>query len=208
MITDRESTELTVQLPDVLGCSTGRSDQEVVVDADGIDSLVNQLAHAVVRKLAAAPDLAMIGIRRRGDVLAQRLQAKLAAQLGHDVPCGSLDITLYRDDFDSLTEQLIIGATDIPFAVQGSTLVLVDDVLFTGRTVRAALDEILELGRPVRIVLAVLIDRGWRELPIAPDLVGQTLVTQHADEVQVLLTETDGCDVVLLRRGGSDGHDQ
>jgi pyrimidine operon attenuation protein/uracil phosphoribosyltransferase len=125
----------------------------------------------------------------------------LARRLGRAVPLGSIDITLYRDDFDSLAEELTIGATDLPFALDRRTVILVDDVLYTGRTIRAALAVLLDLGRPARIVLVVLIDRGWRELPIAADLVGLTLATAHDDDVQVLLAETDGQDRVALRRG-------
>lgn len=171
-----------------------------LLDATGIEHLVDQIATTVSDHLAAVPDPAIVGVRRRGDVLARRLQERAMARLGRDVPFGSLDITLYRDDFDSLTEQLMLGATEIPFPVEGSTIVLVDDVLFTGRTVRAALDEILEFGRPARILLAVLIDRGWRELPIAADIVGRSIATRRDDDVQVLLRETDRRDSVLIRR--------
>jgi pyrimidine operon attenuation protein/uracil phosphoribosyltransferase len=115
-------------------------------------------------------------------------------------PHGRLDITLYRDDFDSLSQDPIIGETDIPFELDGRTVNLNDDVLFTGRTIRAALGQILDLGRPARVVLAVLIDRGGHELPIAADLVGRTLDTEPDDEVQVLLAESDGIDAVILRR--------
>jgi len=173
---------------------------EDILDAAGIDALLDDIAAAAIEHGVADPHLSVVGIRRRGDLLARRLQEKLTARLGRNVLCGSLDITLYRDDFDSLTEQLVVGATEIPFAVQGRTIVLVDDVLFTGRTVRAALEQILEFGRPARILLAVLLDRGWRELPISADIVGRSLVTERTDDVQVLLAEVDGRDAVLVRR--------
>lgn len=169
-----------------------------------VDAVLDGMAGAIASDFGAVPGLCLIGIRRRGDALAQRLRAKLAARLGRELPCGTLDITLYRDDFDSLSEQPVVGATDIPFTLDGRTVILVDDVLFTGRTVRAALDEILELGRPARVALAVLVDRGWRELPIAASFVGRSLVTAHDDDVQVLLCESDGIDAVLVRR--SEGH--
>ena len=180
--------------------------ERALLDAAGLAAALDRLAAGIARDFGAAPDLCLVGIKRRGDVLARRLQALLAARLGRALPLGSLDITLYRDDFDSLSEELTVGATQIPFALDRRTVVLVDDVLFTGRTVRAALDELLDLGRPARIVLAVLIDRGWRELPIAPDLVALTLETAPDDDVQVALVETDGRDAVTLRRAGDGGH--
>lgn len=177
-----------------------------VLDAAGVAAAIDRLAAEIARDLGAAADLCVVGIKRRGDAIGRRLCAALAARLGREVPLGSLDITLYRDDFDSLSEELTIGATDIPFALDRRTAILTDDVLFTGRTIRAALDELLDLGRPARIVLAVLIDRGWRELPIAPDYVGLRVETARADDVEVSLADTDGEDRVALRRaGGGDG---
>lgn len=170
-----------------------------ILDGTGLAGVVERLADAVARDFSASPDLCLVGIKRRGDVLAQRLGAALAARLGRELPLGSLDISLYRDDFDSLSEALTIGATDIPFALDGRTVILVDDVLFTGRTVRAALDELHDLGRPERIVLVVLIDRGWHELPIRADLAGLTLDTARDANVQVVLTETDGQDGAYLQ---------
>ncbi len=177
-------------------------DDEAVLNATGIAAVLDTLAERIARDFGADPELCLVGIKRRGDVLARRIAEGLARRLGRAVPLGSIDITLYRDDFDSLTEELTIGATDLPFALDRRTVILVDDVLFTGRTVRAALAVLLDLGRPARIVLVALIDRGWRELPIAADLVGLTLATTHDDDVQVLLAETDGQDRVALRRGG------
>jgi pyrimidine operon attenuation protein/uracil phosphoribosyltransferase len=176
-------------------------DDEAVLNATGIAAVLETLAERVAREFGADPELCLVGIKRRGDVLARRIGEGLARRLGRAVPLGSIDITLYRDDFDSLAEELTIGATDLPFALDRRTVILVDDVLYTGRTIRAALAVLLDLGRPARIVLVVLIDRGWRELPIAADLVGLTLATAHDDDVQVLLAETDSQDRVALRRG-------
>lgn len=176
-----------------------RSSEEVI-SAQEIESLLDRIAEDISQSLAGVPNVSLVGIRRRGDVLARRIQARLGNLLGTVPPCGALDITLYRDDFDSLAEHPVVGDTHVPFSVNESTVLLVDDVLYTGRTVRAALDELLDLGRPTRIVLAVLIDRGWRELPIAADFVGRVLSTEHDDDVQVLMHETDGRDSVSLIR--------
>jgi pyrimidine operon attenuation protein/uracil phosphoribosyltransferase len=177
------------------------SADEAVLNATSIAAILDTLVERIARDFGADPELCLVGIKRRGDVLAQRLAEGLTRRLGRVVPLGSIDITLYRDDFDSLAEELTIGATDVPFALDRRTVILVDDVLYTGRTVRAALAVLLDLGRPARIALVTLIDRGWRELPIAADLVGLTLATAHDDDVQVLLAETDGQDRVALRRG-------
>jgi pyrimidine operon attenuation protein/uracil phosphoribosyltransferase len=179
---------------------------EQLLDAAGIRTLVESIVEQI---LSLAPDgerACLIGTQSRGDILARRIQHVLKAQAGLDLACGSLDITLYRDDFDSLSEQPLVGHTEIPFAIEGMTVFLIDDVLFTGRTVRAALDEIIALGRPARVVLMVLVDRGWRELPIAPDFAGLTLQTAHADQVQLLLHELDGRDELQLFRRGQPEH--
>lgn len=175
------------------------NDQQVL-DAEQIGRLLDELADKIVQQYGEAPEPCLIGIQRRGDQLAARLQERLASRMSPPPPLGRLDITLYRDDFDSLSQDPIVGDTDIPFELDGRTVILIDDVLFTGRTIRAALGQILDLGRPARVVLAVLIDRGGRELPIAADLVGRTLDTEPADEVQVLLAGSDGVDAVILRR--------
>lgn len=182
------------------------NDGAVILDAAGVTAAIDRLAEEIARDFGGVADLCVVGIKRRGDVIGRRLCAALTMRLGREVPLGSLDITLYRDDFDSLSEELTIGATDIPFALDRRTTILTDDVLFTGRTIRAALDELLDLGRPARVVLAVLIDRGWRELPIAPDFVGLRVETTRDDDVQVSLAEVDGDDRVVLRRAsGGDG---
>lgn len=179
---------------------TGEMAGEEVLAAEGLAEALERLAGEIAERFGDAPGLALVGVKRRGDLLARRLSQRLAERLGRELPVGSLDITLYRDDFDSLSEQPIVGQTEIAFPLEGRTVVLVDDVLFTGRTVRAALDELLDLGRPARIVLAVLIDRGGRELPICADIVGHTLAVEAGDQVQVLLSELDGRDAVLLFR--------
>ncbi len=181
----------TVQQPD---------HEQHLLDAADIDAALDVIAGQIALHFGDAATLCLIGVRRRGDVLARRLRDRLQEQLGNEIPTGSLDITLYRDDFDSLSQDPVINESDIPFQLDGRTVILVDDVIFTGRTVRAALDEILDLGRPARVALVVLIDRGGRELPVAADLIGRKLETGPGDEVRVLLNETDGTEAVILRR--------
>jgi len=135
--------------------------------------------------------------------LARRLARRLEEATGNTPLVGALDITLYRDDFTTIAAQPITRGTDIPFSIDARTVVLVDDVLFTGRTVRAALDQLIDFGRPARIELAVLVDRGHRELPIRADYAGKTMTTAHEEVVQVLLEEEDGRDAVLLLERGS-----
>ena len=185
--------------PRTAGRPTIDDHEDQVLDQAAIAGAIARLAAAIRERYGHDGSLCLIGVRRRGDELARRLAGALA-QDGHAVPCGSLDITLYRDDFDSLSQDPIVAESDIPFSVEARTVVLVDDVLFTGRTARAALEEILDLGRPARVALVVLVDRGWRELPIAADLAGAVLETERDDQVQVLLSGTDGRDAVLLRR--------
>lgn len=175
---------------------------EELLDADGVRTLVERLVHYVRERTPEPEHACLIGIQQRGDTLAQRIRQALHDAHALDLACGSLDITLYRDDFDSLSEQPLVGHTNVPFAIEGKTVFLVDDVLFTGRTVRAALDEIVALGRPARVVLLVLVDRGWRELPIAADFAGVTVETAHDDQVQLLLDEVDGKDGLLIFRRG------
>jgi pyrimidine operon attenuation protein/uracil phosphoribosyltransferase len=141
-----------------------------------------------------------VGIRTRGAPLARRIREEAAA-VGVELPLGLLDINLYRDDFNRIGAQAEVRETRIPFSVEGKRVILVDDVLYTGRTARAALDAIIDLGRPQRIELAVLIDRGLRELPIQADFVGLSVPTAATEDISVRLTETDGRDEVLLRKG-------
>ncbi len=171
--------------------------------AADIERAVRRLARDIAeraREAGAARDLAIVGIRRGGVHLAQRLRRELSATLGAEPPLGTLDIALYRDDLAEQGAAPVIGPTDIRFPVQGKTVVLVDDVLYTGRTVRAALDELVDFGRPRRVWLAVLVDRGGRELPIAADFAGERLEVADGDDVQVRLVEAGASeDAVVVK---------
>ena len=167
-----------------------------VMDADEIRRALTRIAHEIIEKNKGAEKLAVVGIRRKGVPLAERL-AKLIGDIeGTRVPVGALDIALYRDDI--LTRQPTVGQTEIPFDVNGRRIVLVDEVIFTGRTVRCALDALMDMGRPAAIQLAVLIDRGHRELPIRPDYVGKNLPTSRKETVDVHLEEIEGEDKVYI----------
>ena len=170
-----------------------------VLDETGIDRALTRIAHEVLERAGGTEGLAMVGIRTRGVTLARRIAQRLSAIESVKVPVGALDITLYRDDLGLKAEAPILRGTDIPFPVGGKTVVLVDDVLYTGRTIRAALDAIMDLGRPRMIQLAVLIDRGHRELPIRPDYVGKNLPTSRREIVRVELREHDGQDRVIIQ---------
>src|SRR5438094_7593217 len=153
-----------------------------VLDEAALDRALTRIAHEILEKNGGASDLAFVGLRTRGVTLAQRLAAKIAAIDGASLPVGTLDITLYRDDL-GLRGAPVVRATDIPFPIKDKTVVLVDDVLFTGRTIRAALDALIDLGRPKMIQLAILVDRGHRELPIRPDYIGKNLPTSRRETV-------------------------
>lgn len=170
----------------------------LLMDADSIARALYRIAHEILERNKGTGDLALVGIRRRGVPLAQRLAERLREIEGKEIPVGLLDITLYRDDLTERTEWPTIQKTEIPFPVKGKRIVLVDDVLYTGRTVRAALDALLDLGRPQFIQLAVLIDRGHRELPIRADYVGKNVPTARRELVEVRLQEIDGEDRVQL----------
>lgn len=161
--------------------------------AQGIRHLADE-----IRKRTDGVPIALVGIRRRGDEVAERLLTHLAENDDRELLFGVLDISLYRDDFEHLHENPTLQGSDIPFTVDGAHIILVDDVLFTGRTIRAALDALADYGRPARIELAVLIDRGHRELPIQPDYTGITLTTRRHDHVLVSLTGSDGEDKVSV----------
>lgn len=169
-----------------------------IMDRDGIRRALVRIAHEIVEKNRGMVDLVLVGIRRRGVYLAQRLASILEENEGVRVPMGILDITLYRDDLALRSEQPLVRKTEVPFHVRGKKVVLVDDVLYTGRTVRAALDALMDLGRPQLIQLAVLVDRGHRELPIRADYVGKNVPTSRREEVSVRLEETDGEDRVVI----------
>jgi len=168
-----------------------------VLDDAALDRALTRIAHEILERNGGAKDLAFVGLRTRGVTLAQRLKDKIAAIDGAQLPVGTLDITLYRDDLDMRGAPVIRG-TDIPFSIKGKTVVLVDDVLYTGRTIRAALDALIDLGRPGAIQLAILIDRGHRELPIRPDFIGKNLPTSRRESVAVRLKEHDGEDRVVI----------
>ncbi|MGB9723466.1 MAG: bifunctional pyr operon transcriptional regulator/uracil phosphoribosyltransferase PyrR [Chloroflexia bacterium] len=172
-----------------------------IMSAEEMRRALMRLAHEILERNAGAQDLALVGIRARGVPLARRLSRIIAEIEGTAVPVGALDITLYRDDLSIRPDHPIVRRTEIPFSVDGLSIVLVDDVLYTGRTVRAALDALMDLGRPRRIQLAVLVDRGHRELPIRADFVGKNVPTARDEEILVHLQETDGVDeVVIVRR--------
>ena len=175
----------------------------LIADESQVDQRINELARMVDDRVHPREDWALVGIRSRGDVLARRLAQHLT-QDRPPVGVGSLDITLYRDDLPEVGPQPIVRTTEVDFPIDGLDLVLVDDVLMTGRSVRAALQSLMDLGRPRRIWLAVLVDRGGRELPIAPDFVALDLTTATdlapADQVQVQLQPTDDRDAILLQQ--------
>lgn len=171
---------------------------KVVMDADGIDRSLTRITYEILEKNKGVEDLVLVGIRRGGVYLAQRLQKKIAEIEKITIPLGVLDITLYRDDFSTSRQKPQPGKTDIPFSLDGKKVVLVDDVLFTGRTIRAAMDALIDFGRPKLIQLAVLIDRGHRELPIRADFVGKNLPSSLWEAVSVNLTEKDGKDEVII----------
>lgn len=169
-----------------------------VIDPAGFRRTVSRLAHEVVERNRGAEQIVVVGIRTRGDFLAQRVAAAIEEIEARKVPVGRLDITLYRDDLRGKLEQPELKSTEILFNISGKVLVLVDDVLFTGRTIRAALNALMDLGRPAQIQLLVLIDRGHRELPIKPDFVGKNVPTGLAEQVRVCMTEIDEEDAVYV----------
>ena len=169
-----------------------------ILTADEVRRALTRLAHEIIERNKGAENLALIGVHTRGIPLAGRLAEKLSELEGVQVPSGMLDITLYRDDLSEVAHQPIIRETNVPFDIAHRRVILVDDVLYTGRTVRAALDALIDLGRPEGIQLAVLVDRGHRELPIRADYVGKNLPTAKHEVVKVKLQETDGTDIVEL----------
>jgi len=168
------------------------------LDADDVRRALTRIAHEIVERDHGSGHLALVGIANRGDHLARRLAAEIERIEGSAVPVGILDITFYRDDIGMKAEAPEVHETRIDFDLNGATLVLVDDVLFTGRTIRAAMDALMDFGRPTRIQLAVLVDRGHRELPIRADFVGKNIPTGRADDVRVLVREMDGEDAVVI----------
>jgi pyrimidine operon attenuation protein/uracil phosphoribosyltransferase len=178
---------------------TGNGTRQVM-DALAIQRALTRIAHEILERNKGSDELALVGIRSRGVYLAERIRSKMhEIEGGPLAPFGVVDITLYRDDLDRGVQNPVVKGTDIPFGVDGRRILLVDDVLFTGRTIRAAMDALVDFGRPQSIQLAVLVDRGHRELPIRADYVGKNLPTSRREEVHVLLAEADGKDEVLIQ---------
>ena len=190
---------MTTHVPD-RASSTAR----VLLDAEAISRSLARIAHEIIERNAATEDVALVGIQTRGVPIARRLRELVEERSGVEVSLGTVDITFHRDDVHVRRgnrppgRHPVVRATSIPFSLEGLTVVLVDDVLYTGRTIRAAIDALLEFGRPARIQLAVLVDRGHRELPIRPDYVGKNLPTAQDERIQVELVEVDEVDRVLL----------
>lgn len=180
--------------------------ERVILTGPDLQRALARIAHEIVERNRGVDNLALLGIRTRGVPLARRLQAKLQSLEGAIVPLGELDITLYRDDLARRKLEPLRQPSDLPVSVSDRRVILVDDVVFTGRSVRAALDAVMDYGRPSNVQLAVLVDRGHRELPIRPDYVGKNVPTALDEDVKVRLEETDGVDeVVIRRRGGAAG---
>ena len=171
-----------------------------IMTADEIRRATTRLSHEIVEKQAGTDGLMLIGIQRRGVPLARRIAASILEHEGVEVQVGALDITFYRDDLSMVAQQPIVKGTELPSGIDGRTIILVDDVLYTGRTIRAAMDALVDFGRPQAIRLAVLVDRGHRELPIRADHVGKNVPTSREELVRVHLEETDGVDEVEIER--------
>ena len=169
-----------------------------ILDARAMERTLRRMADEILELNEGTDELIIVGIQRRGVQLADRIAGMLKEREGIDVPRGALDITLYRDDLQTVGPRPVVGPTDLPWNLEGKHVVIVDDVLYTGRTVRAALDELADFGRPARIALAVLVDRGGRELPIQPDVVGKRVDAGSDERVDVLVQELDGRDCVVV----------
>ena len=178
-----------------------------IMTADEIRRATIRLSHEIVEKQAGTDGLLLIGIQRRGVPLARRIAAAIGENETVDIPVGALDITFYRDDLSLVAQQPVVKGTELPFGIDGRTVVLVDDVLYTGRTIRAAMDALVDFGRPQAIRLAVLVDRGHRELPIRADHVGKNVPTSREELVKVHLAEIDDEDGVEIERVAPSRHD-
>ncbi|MBA3403411.1 MAG: bifunctional pyr operon transcriptional regulator/uracil phosphoribosyltransferase PyrR [Gemmatimonadaceae bacterium] len=174
------------------------TDPKTILTANAVERTLKRMANEIVELNDGTDDLVIVGIQRRGVQLARRLVKLIESSENVTVNQGSLDITLYRDDLQTIGPRPVVGPTDLPWGVDGRKVVVVDDVLYTGRTIRAALDEIADFGRPAHIALAVLIDRGGRELPIQPDIVGKRVAVSAGDRVDVLVDDLDGRSAVVL----------
>ena len=173
-------------------------DKRQLMSASEIDRTLVRLAHEILEKTENLETLAFIGIRRRGVPLASRLSQKIEGIEGRKVPVGILDINLYRDDLSTVSHAPVVNSTDIPFSVRDRDIILMDDVLYTGRTIRAAMDALFDHGRPARVQLLALIDRGWRELPIEARYIGRTVQTTAQEIIEVKFQEIDGMEKVML----------
>lgn len=169
-----------------------------ILDESAVDKTLERIAHEIIEKTPPGTETVIVGIKSRGAYLGERLADKIKAISGSRPPVGALDITLYRDDLTRASEQPVVHATEIDFDIDGKRIVLVDDVLFTGRTIRCALDALIDFGRPAGIQLAVLVDRGHRELPIRADYVGKNIPTSTGETVEVRLKESEGKDEVVI----------
>jgi len=174
-------------------------DKNEIMDQMAIKRALTRIAHEIIEKNKGVANVGLVGIRRRGGPLAQRLASRIEEIEGIKVPVGILDITLYRDDFTMLASQPQVHRTEVNFYLNDMNIILIDDVLYTGRTIRAAMDALIDLGRPRRIQLAVLVDRGHRELPIKADFIGKNVPTAKHENVAVYVTEIDGKDQVVIQ---------
>jgi len=185
--------------------------KKTVMTPEDIGRSLGRIAHEIIERNKTTEHLILVGMHTRGVPLAKRLAANMESHEGLTIPVGALDISLYRDDLNSLDPQPTVQRTDIPVNIDGQSVVLVDDVLYTGRSIRAAMDALIDLGRPQAIQLAVLVDRGHRELPIRADYVGKNIPSARDEEIQVQLVETDGIDGVVIVKNdqgaASDGAD-
>lgn len=172
--------------------------KNVIMDADAMRRAIVRIAHEIIERNKGVENVVLVGIRTRGVPIAKRLAAAIREIEKVELPVGMLDITLYRDDLSTLAYNPVCHGTEIEFDVDGKTVILVDDVLYTGRTIRCALDAIIDMGRPKAIQLAVLIDRGHRELPIRADFAGKNVPTSHKEAINVYLAEQDGTDEVVI----------
>ncbi len=178
--------------------------KKIIMTPEDIRRTLARIAHEIIEQNKSIEHLILVGMRTRGVPLAKRLATFIEDFEGLQVPIGALDISLYRDDLSSLDPQPIVQRTEIPVSTDGKSIVLVDDVLYTGRSARAAMDALIDLGRPRSIQLAVLVDRGHRELPIRPDYVGKNIPSSREEEIQVQLVETDGVDGVVIVKDSQD----
>ena len=172
---------------------------KIILDEKEIDKAIARLSHEIIEKNRNIGNIALVGIKNRGDILAKRTAAEIEKINGKKVLSGALDISFYRDDYSIKGPNIVPGTTDISFDISGKTVIIIDDVLYTGRSIRAAMDELMDFGRPRAIQLAVLIDRGHKELPISADYVGKNVPTSENENIEVKLKETDGENAVYIK---------